>query len=241
MSVTAHLSAQRKTETMSFDNIDYFNKISLGPMINLELVQGDREALEIDYRRVDQENIIVKVSGKTLKVYLDKAKMLPERRKEWRGNRKQYVDIYRGAQITAYVTLRDLKKIEVRGEERIYSAEPLIVEKLKIKAYGESDIRLASLKADRLKVVMYGSNDLEIEEGIAKKQVIKGIGDTYVDNMELLTDKTKVGILGESEIKVNAKDYLRLSSLGESVVRYNGVPRINRWFTIGENHMYRER
>ena len=88
---------------------------------------------------------------------------------------------------------------------------------------------------------MYGANDLEIREGIAKKQVIKGYGDTFVDNMDLLTDKTKVGILGESEINVNAKDYLRLSSLGETVLKYDGVPRVNRWFTIGENQMYRVR
>ncbi|MCG8387968.1 MAG: DUF2807 domain-containing protein [Cytophagales bacterium] len=241
VAIVSHLPAQKNVETLVFDDLGYFNKVSVGPMINLELIQGDRESAKIEYKRVEQENIIVKVTGKTLKVYLDKAKMLPERRKEWEGNHYRHINIYRGARITAYVTVRDLKRIEARGEERVYSAKPLIVEKLKIKAYGEANIYFSSLKADRLKVVMYGANDLEIREGIAKKQVIKGYGDTFVDNMDLLTDKTKVGILGESEINVNAKDYLRLSSLGETVLKYDGVPRVNRWFTIGENQMYRVR
>ena len=89
--------------------------------------------------------------------------------------------------------------------------------------------------------MLWGEHDLRIKEGIVKKQVIKGVGDNNIQNEDLITNVTKVGVLGETEIDVNAKDYLRLSSLGESVVKYSGLPRINRWFTIGENNMYRVR
>ncbi len=241
MSVSIMLPAQTNMDTLTFDDLNYFNKILVGPMINLEFVQGDDERVRIVYRNVEEENINVKVSGKTLEVYLDDAKIVPKRKKEWRGRHHRRINVYRAARITAYVTVRDLKRLEIRGEEFVHCDKPLVVDKLKIKSYGEADINLVSLKADRLKVVMYGSNDLKIREGIAKKQVIKGYGDSYVDNRDLLTDKTKIGIMGESEIRVNARDYLRLSSLGETTLKYHGLPRVNRWFTIGENNIYRVR
>ncbi|TRX51402.1 DUF2807 domain-containing protein [Fulvivirga sp. M361] len=228
-------------KSIKLEEVEYFNKISVGPMINLEFTQGETESVEVKYRNVEEDDINIKIVGKTLKVYLDKSKYLPQRRKEQTGSYYQRVNVYERASVTAVVTVRDLKKIESRGEERIYSEKGLITDKLKIKAYGESDIRLNSLKADRLKVVMYGTHNLKIKEGIVKRQVIKGIGDNVVKNTDLLTDRTKVGIIGESHVRINARDYLRLSSLGETTLEYSGLPRINRWFTIGENDMHQMR
>lgn len=231
--------AQSNKQTLSIDDIRYFNKISVGPHVNLHFVQGDTEEVRIEYRRIEEEDIHVKVVGNTLKIYLDHSKVLPKRVKEWQGMYYERVSIYERSSVTAFVTVRELKKIISKGEEFIYSDEPLVVDKLKIKSYGSSDIRLTSLKADRLKAVLYGEHDLRIKEGLVKKQVIKGIGDNNIQNEDLITNVTKVGILGESEVDVFAKDYLRLSSLGATVVKYSGLPRINRWFTIGENDMYR--
>ncbi|MEM9391457.1 MAG: DUF2807 domain-containing protein [Bacteroidota bacterium] len=233
--------AQKSDQTLNINDIGYFNKVSIGPHVNLHFVQGDEEEVKIDYRRIDEEDIHVKRVGKTLKIYLEKSKNLPKKVKVYNGMYKEKVSIYAHARVTAYVTVRDLKKIVTKGEEFVYSDKPLVVDKLKIKSYGSSDIRLTSLKADRLKAVLWGEHDLRIKEGIVKKQVIKGIGDNNIQNEDLITNVTKVGVLGETEIDVNAKDYLRLSSLGESVVKYSGLPRINRWFTIGENNMYRVR
>lgn len=233
--------AQREQQTLAVNDIGYFNKISVGPHVNLHFVQGDKEEVKIDYRRVDKEDIHVKLVGKTLKIYLEKSKTLPKKVKVYNGRYKEKVNVYDRANVTAYVTVRDLKKIESRGEEFIYSDKPLVLDKLKIRSYGSSEIRLASLKADRFKAVLWGDHDLRIKEGIVKKQVIKGIGDNNIQNEDLITHVTKVGVLGETEVDVNAKNYLRLSSLGESTVKYSGLPRINRWFTIGENNMYRVR
>ncbi len=235
------LFAQNNKQTLELDDLGYFNKISVGPHINLQFTQGDAEKVSIDYRRVDLEDIHVKVVGKTLKIYLHDSKILPKKVKVWQGTYNERVNVYGRANITAYVTVRELKKIETRGEEFIHCNTPLVVDKFKIKSYGSSDIRIASLKADRLKIALYGDHDLKIKEGIVKKQVIKGVGDNHVRNEDLMTRITKAGIMGESEIDVNAKDYLRLSSLGESTVKYSGKPRINRWFTIGENDLYHMR
>ncbi|MEO1098682.1 MAG: DUF2807 domain-containing protein [Bacteroidota bacterium] len=233
--------AQKSDQTLNINDIGYFNKISVGPHVKLHFVQGDKEEVKIDYRRIDEEDIHVKLVGKTLKIHLEKSKTLPKKVKVYNGMYKEKVNVYARARVTAYVTVRDLKKIVSKGEEFVYSDKPLVVDKLKIKSYGSSDIRLTSLKADRLKAVLWGEHDLRIKEGIVKKQVIKGVGDNNIQNEDLITNVTKVGVLGETEIDVNAKDYLRLSSLGESVVKYSGLPRINRWFTIGENNMYRVR
>ncbi|MEM7107095.1 MAG: DUF2807 domain-containing protein [Bacteroidota bacterium] len=233
--------AQISQHLLSVNDIGYFNKISVGPHVSLRLAQGDREEVNIDYRRIDEEDIHVKIVGNTLKIYLEKSKNLPKKVKVYNGRYKEKVNVYDRVRVTAYVTVRDLKKIESKGEEFIYSDKPLVLDKLKIKSYGSSDIRLSSLKADRLKVVLWGDHDLRIKEGIVKKQVIKGIGDNNIQNEDLITNVTKVGVLGETEVDVNARDYLRLSSLGEAVVKYSGLPRINRWFTIGENNMYRVR
>lgn len=224
--------------SIKLEEVKYFNKITVGPMINLELIQGEGQEVDVSYKNVEPEDIHIKVVGKTLKIHLDRSKYLPKRRKEWRGSYYERVNIYERASITAKVTLRDLKRLESRGEERIYAEKPLIIDKLKVKVYGEYDIWFTSLKADRLKAVMYGTNNLRIKEGIVKKQVIKGIGDNVVKNADLMTDRTKVGIIGESHVRVNARDYLRFSSLGETTLEYSGLPRINRWFTIGENDMY---
>ncbi|MEM9859526.1 MAG: DUF2807 domain-containing protein [Bacteroidota bacterium] len=232
---------QTNDNTLTINEIGYFNKISIGPHVNLHFVQGDEEEIKVDYRRIDEEDIHVKIVGKTLKIYLDKAKNLPKKVKVYNGKYKEKVSVYDRSRVTAYVTVRDLKKIQSKGEEFIYSDKPLVVDKLKIKSYGASEIRLASLKADRLKAVLWGDHDLRIKDGMVKKQVLKGIGDNNIQNEDLVTFVTKVGVLGDTEVDVNAKDYLRLSSLGESTVKYSGMPRVNRWFTIGDNNMYRVR
>ncbi|MEM6523787.1 MAG: DUF2807 domain-containing protein [Bacteroidota bacterium] len=233
--------SQKGDHSLEINDIGYFNKISIGPHVNLHFIQGDEENVKIDYRRIDEEDIHVKLVGKTLKIYLDKSKNLPKKVKIYNGRYKEKVSVYDRSRVTAYVTVQDLKKIESKGEEYIYSDQPLVVDKLKIKSYGSSDIRLSSLKADRFKAVLWGDHNLRIKDGIVKKQVLKGIGDNDIQNEDLISNITKVGVLGDTQVDVNAKDYLRLSSLGESVVKYSGLPRINRWFTIGENNMYRVR
>ena len=145
--------AQIEKQTIDVKDIGYFNKISVGPHINLHFVQGDKEEVKVDYRRVDEQDIHVRIVGNTLKIYLERSKRIPKKVKVYNGMYNEKVNVYERASVTAYVTVRDLKKIVSKGEEFIYSDEPLIVDKLKIKSYGSSDIRLVSLKADRLKAV----------------------------------------------------------------------------------------
>lgn len=219
--ITSAVSAQEITRELRS-----FSKIVASPKINVILEKGEQESIRLVYAGIDPDQININIKGKTLRLYLDDNKITG-----WHKGGKNF---YEGASITAYVTYTELKHLEIRGSQELVCNGPLEARKFKLKAYGENEIQLASLRTENLKASLYGENRLKIEGGKAEYQKYKLYGENKIDSRALKSYSTKTNIYGESKIKVTTQDELRINSFGESQVSYRGDAEVSRGLIFGE-------
>jgi hypothetical protein len=208
-----------------------FRKIIVSPRINLILEQGESESIRLTHSNVDANKINIEVQGKTLRIFLDDAKVT-ERMYRTNGNQKR--SIYHDASVTAYVTYKELEHLEIRGNSELTCNGPLSAERFTLKAYGENDINLASLKTEYLRTSLFGDNDLNIKTGKAEYQKYKLFGDNKIDTQDLKSFSATTTIFGDSRIKLNTQDNLKVNAFGESQVSYNGNASVNKGLIFGK-------
>ncbi|HYG17284.1 MAG TPA: DUF2807 domain-containing protein [Ohtaekwangia sp.] len=213
-----------------------FTKIVASPRVNLILEQGDRESIRLVYADVAPERINIEVKGSTLRIYLDDARVVEKTTRVMRRHRES---IYRGVSVTAYVTYRAIRHLEIRGHQELTCKSPISAEKFVLKAYGENEIRLASIKTDYLKTSLFGENDLKIRGGQAEFQKYKLFGDNKIDSRALKSFATTTTSFGESRIKLSTQDELKVTAFGDGQVSYNGTARVNRGLMIGRTEIHK--
>src|SRR5688572_12877294 len=177
-----------------------FNKVIVSPKVNLILEKGDQESIRIAYSGVSEDKINIEVKGNTLRVYLDDAKITPRTRRKGDNGRE---NIYKDVVVTAYVTYRDLKALQIRGDQELTCNGPLNAKKFTLKAYGENEIRLSSVVTGYFKTSLFGENDLKIKGGKADYQKYRLFGENKIDTQALKSFATTTNIYGESKIKIN--------------------------------------
>jgi hypothetical protein len=208
-----------------------FNKIIVSPKVNLILEQGDQESIRLTYSNVDADKINIRVHGNTLRVYLDDAKVTE---KTYRVSSKEKRGIYHDVSVTAYVTYKELEHLEIRGNQELTCNGPLTAERFTLRAYGENDINLASLKTEYLRTSLHGENDLKIKGGKAEYQKYNLYGVNKIDTQDLKSFSATATIFGESKIKLNTQDNLKVNAFGESQVSYNGNANVNKGLIFGQ-------
>jgi hypothetical protein len=213
-----------------------FTKIIASPKINVILEKGEKESIRIIYSDVSADKINFDVKGKTLRIYLDDARVVE---KTYKSDGHQRKSIYHDATVTAYVTYRELKHVQIRGNQELTCKDEIESKKFVLRAYGENEIRLASLKTEHFKTTLYGENDLKILGGKAEYQKYKLYGENKIDSRDLKSFVAKTTIFGESKIKLSIQDKLRVNAFGESQVRYDGEARVNRGLVIGNTEISR--
>ena len=215
-----------------------FRKIVVSPHINLVLEKGDEEGIRLVYDNVTPDKINIDVSHHTLRVYLDDAKM---------GERQEVVSthptvkrsIYHNATVTAYVTYRELEHLEVRGNQEVTCNSPISAERFTLKAYGETDIKLASVKVDYLRTSLYGVNHLHIEGGKAEFQKYKLFGENRIDAKALKCYSAIANSFGESRLRLATQDNLKVNAFGESQIEYFGDASVNKGLIFGETQIHK--
>lgn len=70
-------------------HLERFNQILISPKINLVLIPGESEKLELEMKNIDPEKVNFKIKGNTLHVYLDDARKYVKHYK-YQGNEHQY-------------------------------------------------------------------------------------------------------------------------------------------------------
>lgn len=225
---TMSLSAQSLEK-----NVGHFNKVIASPKINIVLVRGDNESVRINYSGVDQSRINVVVKNKTLRIYLDKSKYTEKRERVSQDGWEEKKSIYRDANITAYVTYKHLDKLVVRGESVADIQSEIDNSKFKLSGYGECEITLYSLRTDKFKAALYGDNSLKIRAGEVGTQKYKLFGDNKIDSQAITGHEITSTTYGESNLRLNASDYVKLNTFGDSNVSVKGSPDLNK-FTLGQ-------
>jgi hypothetical protein len=214
--------------------LDAFDKIVVSPKINLVLQKGDQESIRITYSNIPSNKINIELNNNRLKIYLDDARLVDKRKKNRDENYSCNVSVYRDAVVTAFVTYRELRVLDVRGEEEVTCDGAINSEKFKLKAYGEAEINLASLHTKKFKAVMYGENKLTIKEGQTGHQRYRLYGENKIDTRALSSETISSTIYGEGRLSVNASDEIRINAIGEPHVNVTGTSHISRGIIIGK-------
>ncbi|ELR73925.1 hypothetical protein C900_00089 [Fulvivirga imtechensis AK7] len=212
-----------------------FDKIVISPLIELVLIKGNSESIKLETSNMDTEKVNIEIKNKTLRIYLDKAKMKVKYRKRDENGVRHWTNksMYPGVKVKAYVTFRELKKLQVRGEEAVTCNDIIDVDIFKLKVFGKSEVRLAAVQADVIKVSLYGENDLYIDSGRAAKQVYKGFGENKVVASKVLGRLVRTKNYGEGNFYVNASQKLNIASFGDFRVTYEGHPRVRKGLSLG--------
>lgn len=211
-----------------------FRKIIVSPKINLILEKGDKENIRLVYDNVSPDKINIEVQGHTLRVYLDDAKVTE---RTLRINDFERKSIYHDVNITAYVTYRELEHLEIRGNQELTCNGPIRAERFTLKAYGENEIQLASVKTDYMRTSLYGENDLRIKGGKAEYQKYKLFGENKIDTQDLKSYSATTNTYGESRIKLSTQDQLRVNAFGESQISYTGDASVNKGLIFGHTRI----
>jgi hypothetical protein len=214
-----------------------FDKVVVSPRINLVLIPGNVESIRIDYSGVDEEKIIIDQKGKKLRVYLDDARILDigVRHRNMFDRHEQY----RHASVTAYVTFKHLTMIETRGEGDVSCDGRISSKKLKIKAYGETNIRLAYLDAATVRARLYGENTLTIREGDAGHISYKMYGTNKIDTRGLTSVTSSATIYGEGSINLHTTEEVHVTSFGEPSLYVSGGATISKGIVMGRTNIRR--
>lgn len=213
-----------------------FCKVIASPRINLVLQKGDQESIRLVYSRITPDKINIKQHGKTLHIYLDDAKVAERTTKTDYVNRK---GIYEDVNITAFVTYRTLDELEIRGSQELSCLDPIRSESFTLRAYGENEITLASVKTGYLRTKLYGENNLKINNGKAEFQKYSLYGENDIDTRLLKSYSATANLFGESKLKLSTEDELKINSFGEGKVFYNGNAQVNRRIIIGNAEIAR--
>lgn len=220
-----------------------FEKIVVSPHINLILIQGDESSVKIESANIDDRKINVDTDNDVLSIYLEGARYHNKYEKYERYEKNHHgkwkEDIYREAEVTAYVTYKYLKSIQVRGEQFVKSDYVINQNSFKIVLYGEVDVQLKEVKVNDLKLLTYGENEIFIESGRIDKQVIKCYGENEINLKGVDTGDIRSSLYGENRLDLRADGEIKVTAFGESDIRFTGNAYINKGIIIGDTDIRR--
>ena len=213
--------------------VDEFNKLELGQRIRAILTPGETESVKYELVGVHPDDLIIRSKGKTLEIYLEKAKNLEKQRKTYDHGYKQKEGWYEGSWVNVYVTYNTLKKLTTKGEEDLDITGTINTDVFKLKAYGDLEIEIDDLTAEKLKVKLYGENDLDIKSGAIGIQKYKLFGENQIDTRDVRGELVKATNYGESVIRVNTET-VKFTVFGEIDVECGYGTNVRKGLVLGE-------
>lgn len=217
-----------------------FSKIIASPRVNLILKKGDRESIRLVYRDVNASKINIEVHGKTLSIFLDQARKVEKPSSKNDRYHTLNTMMYDGVSLTAYVTYKELESLEIRGNQELTCNDPIESDEFRLKAYGENDITLASLKTDFFKASLYGENELKISKGKVVEQKYRLYGENRIDTREMKSAFTSTAIFGEGNLKINTSEEVRVDAFGEPTIYVRGGGHVNKRLIFGKTYIRKD-
>lgn len=212
--------------------LPHFDKIVVGPHIELTLNQGEHEAIGVTAENVALDKIIIKVRHKTLRVYLEdwhQHEIIKE------GSKKFKADRYRNSRVYATVTFDQIKTLVAMGEENIRSDSKIESDKFRLKIYGEASVFLKGLETIKLKTKLFGENEVTIQSGEIVNHKSTLFGENDIDLINVHSQKAKCTSFGENEFAASSEKKFRVISFGESGFSQYGSAKIHKTIVLGEN------
>jgi len=183
-----------------------FDGISVGGAFDVYLTQGSTEELKIEAESNLMEYIEAEVRGGTL--YIKSEKNL----KPTKG-------------LKLYITLKDLKSLDVSGACDLLTKSTLKLNDLDMDVSGAADVNM-DLVLNNLEADFSGASDIQLSGTAGEMRMdISGAGE--LDALEFEAEKVKLDVSGAATAKVNAKTHLDVDVSGAATVKYKGNPQVN--------------
>jgi len=212
-----------------------FHKVIVSPHIAVTFIEGEQNKVVVENMIVPREELNLEVKGKTLRVYLDDAKVIAKTEKVEGENYKMTKPVYPRTAATLTIYYTDLKELSLRGEESFHVESKLNQQEFRLKIYGESEVYLHEVQLKKMNVTIYGESVLKVLKGSVQNQKFKAYGESVISASKIISSDTKIVSYGEGSYRVNAQDTLKVTSFGESVVYNSGNAELNKGIVLGEN------
>jgi len=200
-----------------------FTSIMVWGGIDVYLSQSDKEEIAISASEERyKEGIKTVVEGNTLKVYYDGDK-------HWNGRNKQ---------LKAYISFKDLEKLEASGASDIIVAGEIKVPSLLMKLSGASDFK-GSITVTTLKLDLSGASDVTLS-GMASVVNIESSGASDVKAYELITDVCTAKASGASDVNITVNKELNAHASGASDIFYKGSAVLKDFESSGASTIRRK-
>jgi len=183
--------------------ISNFTGVSLEGIGDLEIIQGDVEALTIEA----EDNIMGKiesyVSGSTLHIGIER-----------------FINVVPTRGITYTLTVKDLNSIEISGYGDVYIAS-LATDRLEVNVSGGGRIEVDNLMADSLGVELSGAGDFDLA-GVVDQQNISLSGAGSYKASDLQSRVVEIDISGAGSAQLWATEELDVNLSGVGSLQYYG-------------------
>ena len=194
--------------SMNFDLTD-FSQIDIYGFYEVELVQGDKYAVEIDGPEDLLDDVFVNKVGQTLEINFSKNK--------W----KMLKGIANEDKIKVFISTPKLTRLKTAGLCTL-KANDLDVDDLRIELTGGSMCDL-DLEGDEIEVQIDGGSILQIE-GRADYLDARVSGASSLKSSDFRIKYADLNVTGVSSARVNAKEKLKVRAQGGSSIRYYANP-----------------
>ena len=200
-----------------------FNSITVLGGIDLYLSQSDKDEIAISASEDKyKEGIKTVVENSTLRIYYDGEK-------NWsKGNRK----------LRAYVSFKDLVKLEASGASDIIVAGEIKVPSLLLKLSGASDFK-GSVSVSSLTLELSGASDVSIK-GTASIVNIESSGASDVKAYDLSADICTAKASGASDVNITVNKEMTAHASGASDIYFKGNAVIKDQHSTGASSVVRK-
>lgn len=182
-----------------------FHALEVSHAFNVYLTQGNEEGVVVSAATAKiRENIVVEVKDGVLRIGLRKGLRLGG------GNQE----------LKAYVSFKQLDRLEAGGACNIYTGKNWKAGDLQVKLSGASDLK-GSLVAESLKVELSGASDMECR-GNVKRLSVGASGASNFKGYDLQAEFCDADASGASEIRLTVSKELSVEASGASRVKYRG-------------------
>ncbi len=187
-----------------------FDALIINGSATVRLVQGGEDSVVVDGDDDAQGAVRLDVEDGALRVRPSGA---------WK--------FWSSKQAAITVTVRDIKRIELKGAADVVAADPLALKQLQVRISGAGSVRFDKLKADKLEVTISGVGTAQAA-GSAEALLVRISGRGAYLGENLASKWATLTVSGAGDVKVWATKELTASVSGVANVDYWGSAAVRR-------------
>jgi hypothetical protein len=206
--------------------VEGFNSISVSSAITLYISQGNENAVAISTDGSDNSKIKTEVKNGVLHIFPENGYW---NKWSWSGDRK----------VKAYVTVKDLKRLEASGACKVIIADKINLSDLRVEITGASSLK-GELAAERIKLEISGASNATLTGTVANLEV-EVTGASTFRGADLLVTICSAEASGASSMRLNVtKEFTRAEASGASSIHYKGDAVIRSFEASGASSVKKD-